>query len=381
MKIGILSPSIYMYQKKYRQRIYAPGELATLLSNTLVATGHDVYFFTAPDVKSQAQIISVDTELLEIDLQIEKQQDTKAEELETISLYETKKYYEMGLTQKAYEFAERNRLEVMHVFNAFGNLAHYFAELTGIPSAFTLHTPAPEEGTLEYWRYQRFSHHNFIAISQSQQQEFKKALPGINIASVIYHGVYLPEYTIGQGSGGYYAFIGRLMPEKGVDIALQATLDASVTLKLATAITPQVEATKYYQEKVLPLIGLVHAQVLGVMTNGPKIDFLKHARACVLPQTWDEPFGMVFIESMAVGTPIITFKRGSASEIVKNRETGFLVEPQLGVDGIKEAIKKIQTMSESDYQQLRKNCRLHVEATFTAEKMSQNHIQMYQKIK
>lgn len=377
MKIGILTASIYMYQKKYAKRIYAPGELAIGLADTLVDQGEDVFFFTAPDVQSKARIISGDKDLLEGRLHIERQQDFSPEMNDVVSLYETKKYYEIGLTTKAYQFARENQLDILHVYSGLGFLAHYFVDIFKIPTVYTLHTPPPPAGALENWRYQKFHQQNYISISKSQAKGFRDQISNINIVETIYHGLDLSSYSFNPEAYDYFAFIGRMIPEKGMDLAIRLAIKADVKLKIASSIDPAIEGTKYYQEKVLPFKHNSHVSFEGLLQDSQKKDFLKNARALLFPIQWEEPFGMVLIEAMAQGTPVIAFNRGSVSEIVVDGKTGFVVDVKKGINGLLMAMGKLRSLSSQEYTKMRQNCRKHVEEHFSSSIMAKNHLALY----
>lgn len=379
MKVGILSPSIYMHQK-YNDRIYAPGMLAILLADALVEAGITVYMFTTSDVKSKATIVSCDDELATENLLLETKQDIAPEVNSIISLYERKKYFEMGLTVKIFEYAKDQKIDIIHSYNAIGNLAHYFLDLFPFPTFFTLHTPAPIAGTIENWRYKKFLHHNFISISNKQKSDFQKVIPGINILRTIYHGVRLSEFDYSSTSLEYLSFMGRMTPEKGVDLTIQIALKTDTDLKLASHINDNITNSTFYQHNILPYLNHSHIDLVGMLSGKEKTDFLKNAKAFLFPLSWEEPFGMTLIESMAVGTPVITFNRGSIPEIVVDGKTGFVVDYKEGVDGLITAVKKLYSLSKSQYGEMRLNCRKHIENNFTEKIMAQNHIKLYQDI-
>lgn len=383
MKIGILSPSIYMYQRDYSKRIYAPGRIAIELTNKLVEKGLDVTFFTAPDVLTKAELVSAESELLAEKHVIESQQDLPQKDTEIVSLYETKKYYEMGLTTKAYEAALLGTIDIIHAFNSLGHLSHYFAQLLKIPTVHTLHTMPPAVGTLERWRYQKFANQYFLAISAAQKKAFEKAIPEINIIDVIHHGLNSNDFPFGRKSENYFAFVGRISAQKGLDTAIKIAKEAGVSLRVVTHRDGVIEKGRYYQETVRPLLQGLEVKS---STEGEKKKILQHAKALLLPLRGEEAFGMAMIEAMACGTPVIAYNRGSVSEIVRDGLTGFVIEPdeqneegsniiikKKGIEGMIEAIARIGEID-------RATCRKHVEENFSLEKMAQSHNQLYKKV-
>ena len=384
MRVGILVPSLYMYKGAFEKRISAPMELSLVLSDNLIKKGIDVYYFSAPDIPTKAHVISPDTSLLDNKLKIDYQQDMSASAYEAVSFYETKKYFELEVTEKAYDFAKKNKVDIIHVYHAYGNLAHYFTEILDIPTIYTLHVFPPPIGTIDHWRYKRFRNQNFIAISNSQKKGFQATIPDMNITDIVYHGVNVDKFQFNQKAGDYFLFIGRLIPQKGLDMDIQLAIQLQFNLKVISHITPVIEESEYYQKKVLPFLSKGNIEVFNLPKEAEKIKIIQNARAFLFPLQWDEPFGMTIIEAMSCGTPVIAYNRGSVSELVRYGVTGFIIEPEdsqnesdfvikkKGKEGLIEAIKRIGEID-------RMACRKHVEENFTVEKMIDNYEKLYNK--
>lgn len=391
MKIGLLVPSIYMQKKYLNSRISAPMKLALVMAKYLQKRGHDVIFFAGPDIPTEAKIVSADVDLLEEKLVMDYQQDLPKDTYKTITLYETKKYYELGLTLKAYQYAKAEKIDVMHQYHSLSNLSHYFETEYDIPTIYTLHILPPAIGTITNWRYRKFKDSYFVGISKSQKKIFESSVPGINIPEVLYHGVELDQFKFEETDKGYLAFIGRTIPEKGLDVAMQATNEAGTQLKVATWINEVIEKSEYYQNKIKPNL-TSNIEILGLLNEEKRNVFLKDAKAFLFPLQWEEPFGMVLIESMACGTPVIAFAKGSVPEIVKDGETGFVVNSseedkrgdwiirKTGMEGLREAIARLNALTNEEYRKMRKNCREHVEKNFSAELMAENYERVYKQL-
>ncbi len=379
MKIGILSPSIYMYQKKYRNRIYAPGKLAVALADSLVNAGEDVIFFTAQDVETLAHVVHIDDELLDENLYLDSQQDLPVNAREIVSLYERKKYFELSVTSLAYEYASQGKVDILHVYNSLGNLAHYFVKRSTVPTVFTIHNPVPAKDTLEHWRYNKFKDQSFLSISDFQKKAFEKEFPGIHLVKTIYHGVEIEQYTQ-DVTHEYYAFIGRATPEKGLDIAINACINTQTQLQIATWFNDVVKQGQYYREKLLPNLTASGIGSVGTLDSDSKKIFLSKAKALILPIQWNEPFGMVMIEAFERGTPVIAYNRGSVSEIVTSGKTGFIVDPSEQEAGISHAIGQLERLTDVEYLQMRLNCRKEAEIRFNIRMMAQNHIKVYRNL-
>ena len=125
------------------------------------------------------------------------------------------------------------------------------------------------------------------------------------------------------------------------------------------------------------LKGAHNIKFIGPAGHDEKIIYLQNAKAFLMPIHWEEPFGLVMIEAMATGTPVIAYGRGSVPEVVKDGETGFIVPPEKGVEGLIEAVKKLYAMPEEEYARMRKNCRKHVEDNFTAYRMVSDYEKLY----
>lgn len=391
MKIGIVVPSVYMYAGAYKKRISAPMELSLLLADKLVEKGVDTYYFSAPNIPTNATVMSPsDMGLLENELKLDYQQDLPEAAYESVSFYEKKKYFELEVTKLAYEWATNEPESLIHVYHAVGNLAHYFAELLAIPTVYTLHVFPPPEGTIDRWRYQRFAHQQFLPISESQKKGFLAFAPQMNMLRTIYHGVDTDFYTFSKDAKEYLAFMGRLIPQKGLDEALALAVENQKPIQVATQITPVTEKSSYYQEKITPFLDNQLVTIHGLMSGQEKVSFIQKAKALVFPLQWDEPFGMVLIESLAVGTPVIGYAKGSLPEIVKDGETGFLVNPsdddirgnflikKTGKAGMDEAIKRLYALSSDDYAHMRQNARDHIMNNFTLDHMADAHIELYE---
>ncbi|CAF0691916.1 glycosyltransferase family 4 protein [Candidatus Methylacidithermus pantelleriae] len=212
--------------------------------------------------------------------------------------------------------------------------------------------------------YRTYCEMPVVSISHAQ----RKPLSWLNWLGTVYHGLpedlYRPEFSCGE----YLAFLGRISPEKGVDRAIEIARRAGMPLKIAAKVDPA--DREYYQQKIRPLLREPMVEFLGEIGQKDKNEFLGKAYALLFPIDWPEPFGLVMIEAMACGTPVIAFRRGSVPEVMEDGVTGWIVED---VEGAVKAVAKVDRIS-------RVECRRVFERRFTAERMALDYLNLYQRV-
>lgn len=201
------------------------------------------------------------------------------------------------------------------------------------------------------------------AISRSQEA----AIPLANRRGVVHHGIDADRYRLSLETHGYLAFIGRLTDQKRPDVAIEIAHKTGRQLNIAGTIDPG--NPTYFEQRVRPHLGHTIAYV-GPLCDRAKNDFLGHADALLFPIDWPEPFGLVMIEAMACGTPVIAWNRGSVPEIVEDGVTGFIVE------NIEEATAAVNKLHQLDRATIRKR----FEARFTADRMARDYLAIYHQI-
>ena len=210
--------------------------------------------------------------------------------------------------------------------------------------------------------YERVSPHvATIAISHAQ----RRPAPHIPIARVIHHGLDVSEFPIGSGDGGYCLFLGRMSPDKGAHRAIEACKKAGVPLIMAAKMREPAEQL-YFDQQVRPHLS-DEVQYLGEVPHAEKLDLLARAKALVFPIRWNEPFGMVMIEAMACGTPVLAFPEGAAPEVVEDGKTGFLCHDE---SDMAEAITRVDSIE-------RNACRAAVEGYFSTTRMVDEHLSLF----
>jgi len=212
--------------------------------------------------------------------------------------------------------------------------------------------------------FREFDEMNLVSISDAQ----RTPLPWANWVGTVHHG--LPEnlYTLGSGEGGYLAFLGRISPEKRADRAIAIAKRAGVPIKIAAKIDDVDK--EYFDAQIRGLLDDPLVEYVGEIGEREKNDFLGNARALLFPIDWPEPFGLVVIEALACGTPVIAHPMGSVPEILDNGVTGFIVK---GIDDGAKAVEGIDLIQ-------RRACRQAFEQRFTVDHMARNYSVLYQRL-
>lgn len=277
--------------------------------------------------------------------------------------------------------AQASSFDIIH--NHMEHLFLPFVSLIKTPVVTTIHGvdfPASAKGLFT-------NYHDYPYISISRKS--REVLPYINFFETVYNGIQVNNYPLSEVRGKNLVFLGRLVPEKGAHIAIEA---AKLTgLPLVIAGQKEVGAEDYYEDLQKKAVG-IKSTFLNWVDFDIKIKLLQEALAVLFPISWEEPFGLVMIEAMACGTPVVAYARGSVPEVVADGMTGFIVNSseedkrgdwiikKTGIEGLVEAVNKINNASEIENKQMRINCRKHVEEKFTVERMVEGYEKVYEKI-
>jgi glycosyltransferase involved in cell wall biosynthesis len=252
--------------------------------------------------------------------------------------------------------------DVVHDHSMIGPF--YAEQFPDLPVATTIHGPFNEELTD---LYRSIAHRvPIVAISHAQRRD----APDVAVARVIHHGVEADAFPVGAGGGDadgpYAVFLGRMADDKGAHRAIAVARAAGLRLLMAAKMREPLEM-QYFAEKVEPLLG-TDAVYLGEVSHERKLELLAGASALLFPIRWNEPFGMVMIEAMACGTPVLAFPEGAAPEVVDHGRTGFLCEDE---DAMVEAIGRLGELKRSD-------CRMAVEGYFSTARMVAEHVELFE---
>jgi len=213
--------------------------------------------------------------------------------------------------------------------------------------------------------YERFASIPLVSISAAQRRPMPE---GVNWLATIHHGLPANLYKPGAGAGGYLLFLGRIAPEKRPDRAIEIATRANIPLKIAAKVDAADE--EYFKEKIAPLLGNPLVEFVGEVNDTQKQDLLGNALALLFPIDWPEPFGLVMIEALATGTPVIAWPQGAAPEVLDDDCTGMLVRT------IDEAVSAAKAIRRLDRRQIRGI----FERRFTSERMADGYVDAYRRM-
>lgn len=255
----------------------------------------------------------------------------------------------------------RRRFDLVHVN---GPEALTAANRVDVPTVITVHHARSEELNA---LMQRGAPAHMVAISKRQAQ----LMPELAMSAVIHHGLATRLYPAGTGDGGYAAFLGRFAPEKAPHLAIDAARAAGVPLRLGGPYWPTIpQYSHYYHGFMEQRLQQSGVEWLGELDHEGKLALLRGASAMLMPLEWEEPFGLVMIESMLVGTPVIATARGAAPEIIEEGVTGFLVQ------STEEMTARLAEVWRID----RAACRARAQERWSAERMAYDYLRLYRRI-
>jgi glycosyltransferase involved in cell wall biosynthesis len=337
MRIAQVSP---LYESVPPKLYGGTERVVSYLTDELVNQGHDVTLFASGDSRTKAKLIAIVPKALRLEECLESNIHNVIQLQQVI--------------EKATEF------DIIHFHTDY--LHFPSSRLGGWPQVTTLHGRLDIAG-LDLL-YRQFPATPLISISHNQ----RRPLAHSNWVGNVYHG--LPEklYKPGAGNGGYAAFLGRISPEKRVDRAIEITERAGLPLRIAAKIDRN--DREYYNREIRHLMKKPHVDFIGEIGEDEKGKFLGDALVTLFPIDWQEPFGMVMIESLASGTPVVAYKMGSVVEVLDHGRTGFIVE---SIDEAVHAVRNIRQIS-------RAHCRQVFLQRFTARRMVSDYVSKYESI-
>ena len=338
MKIAQVAP----LHESVPPKLYGGTErVVSYLTDELVNLGHDVTLFASGDSITKAQLVAPCQRALRLDQHCI---DPLAHHITMLEL----------INQEAGSF------DVIHFHIDY---LHFplFRKLKD-KTVTTLHGRLDLPDLIPLYR--QFNDISVVSISRSQRQPLHWA----NWVGNVYHGIPAHLYTYREEGGEYLAFLGRISPEKRVDRAIAIAKEVGLPIRIAAKVDKVDQV--YFDEIIRPLLNHPLVDYIGEIGEKEKDSFLGHAKALLFPIDWPEPFGLVMIEALACGTPVVAYHRGSVPEVLEHGVTGFIVQ------GFQEAVMALNNLGTIS----RAQCRREFEKRFTSTIMAKEYLSLYQLI-
>ena len=338
MRIAQVAPLVESVPPKH----YGGTErIVAYLTEELVRLGHKVTLFASGDSVTSAELVPVYRRSF--------RQNKRATD------YLSREVLLMDhVMQRADEF------DVIHFHT--GCLHYLISRQLTVPHVTTLHGRLDTPESLRL--YERFREMPMISISNAQRRPW----PCANWQATIYHGLPQNLFRFHPEPGGYLAFLGRASPEKRVDRAIEIAKRVDMPLKIAAKVDPA--DRRYFKREIEPLLNNPHIEWLGEISDKDKDEFVGNAYALLFPIDWPEPFGLVMIESMACGTPVVAYAGGSVAEVMDDGVTGFVVNE---MEQAAEATRRVGDLN-------RARCREVFDKRFTASRMASDYVNVYTRL-
>jgi glycosyltransferase involved in cell wall biosynthesis len=310
------------------------------LTEELVRQGHDVTLFASGDSTTNAELVACSEHALWQDSTCLENLPHHVRQLETV-------------------FERANDFDILHFH---GDFVHFpLLRRLPVPAVTTLHGALNRTDHLPFFLEYREA--NLVSISDSQ----RATVPEASFCRTVHHGMPPELHRYSARPSDYLAFVGRASPQKGLDRAISIAVRSRTKLKIAARIYP--EERGYFSEVIAPL--LVKAgplvEFIGEVAGLAKDELLRGARALLFPIDWAEPFGLVMIEALATGTPVIAWRNGSVPEVIEHGRTGFIV------DSVEAAVSAVGVLDSIE----RAACRASFERRFSAERMASDYVEVY----
>src|SRR5436305_513773 len=338
MRIAQVAP---LYESVPPKKYGGTERVVSWLTEELVRLGHDVTLFASGDSMTTARLVSVCENALRLDPKCTDQLAHHMLMLEHV-------------------FSEKDNFDLIHFHIDY--LHFPLSRRENLVQVSTLHGRLDIRGLAPL--YSVYRDMPVISISDAQRDPLSWA----NWHGTVHHGMTNDQYSLCNTTGDYLAFLGRISPEKGVPQAIEIAKRSGMPLKVAAKIDKA--DAEYYQTVIKPLLKDPIVEFVGEIGFPEKNDFLGNAAALLFPIAWPEPFGIVMIEAMACGTPVIAYPFGSVPEVIEDGVSGYLVSD---LTGAVEAVKQLDKID-------RKKVRKHFENNFTADRMALDYLKIYERM-
>ncbi|MBA3913434.1 MAG: glycosyltransferase family 4 protein [Acidobacteriales bacterium] len=311
------------------------------LTEELVAQGHEVTLFASGDSITSARLVAACPRALRLDKECRDQLAHHIIMLDQV-------------------MSHRHEFDLVHFHLDY--LQYPLSRALATPQVTTLHGRLDLPDLVPLHR--RFRNMPVISISDAQ----RAPLPWLNWQGTVHHGMPTGQYEFHASAGKYLAFLGRTSPEKGLEQAIAIAKLAGIPLKIAAKVDPA--DAVYFREEIEPLLSHPLVEFIGEIGESQKNEFLGNALALLFPICWPEPFGLVMMEAMACGTPVVAFARGSVPEVMTDGISGYVVG---NAPAAASALHHVESFD-------RARCRRYFERHFTSTRMAQEYVTIYKRL-
>jgi glycosyltransferase involved in cell wall biosynthesis len=382
-RVGLVVPHIFIHRDILPGVIFSPGQLALDLVRQLQRQGIEVTLFAPGPTTAEVPTVTADLSYFETELRGRGDTYLQLLKKHPFTFITLARQVQAELIAKAYAMANNDELDIVHIYTNEEDLALPFAKLCKKPVVFTHHDPF--NFLVKYKNvFPKYKDLNWISMSLAQRRGMPK---GTNWVANIPHGLAKDLFTPNHSpKGGYVAYLGRIIEPKGVHIAIAAvkqynrTAKRPLTLKIAGKHYAGHAKDSYWQQQIEPLIDGKEIEYVGFINSiADKQAFLGDAQALLVPSLFDEPFGMVSIEALACGTPVLGLDSGAIPEVIDDK-TGIIIPKSYQDDGSLDTPKTVIGFAKGIAKVLtidRAACRQAFEEKFTLEQMAQAHSAVY----
>ncbi len=353
MKIALYCTNNYPYPVP-AGTIFANITVAGNLADQLTLLGHDVTLFAPEGTVTKAHLETFSMSPFSNPQIYERFPD------------ETGSYeYENLMLIRALNYSVENGFDIFHSHCRPFSIVNYAPLKPELPTVITIHDPVDYPAYNILPEFNQFQNLHFVSISQSQQA----GRPNLKWSAVIHNGIDPGAWPFNPNPENYLLFVGRIIPEKGPDIAIQIAQSLNLPLHIYGSIYPKDQS--FFDTKIKPFLS-GEIRYFGPVDQRALPEIYGHAQALLMPSRWSEPFGLVAIEAMATGTPVLATANGALPEIILDDKTGYLL-PDLSLEAWQKALQALKTID-------RAACRTHVEKNFSLAKTAQSYLSLYSRI-
>lgn len=384
MRVGIVVPHFFMNRDILSSVIFSPASLAINLAEGVQKLGAEVTLFSPGKVDTKVKNINVDLSYFDEELSNRGYSYVELLKKHPLVFVSLARQAQSEIVAKAFEMANNDKFDIVHIYTNEEDIALPFIKFCKKPVFLTHHDPFSY--LIRYKHvFPKYKNLNWISLSYAQRNDMPA---DTNWVANIYHGIEADEYTPNYSlNNEYVAYLGRIIKPKGVHLAILAVKKynkkhgSKLKLKIAGRHYADYSNDQYWLDEIQPEIDDNVIEFVGMLkTTKEKQNFLGNAKALIMPSIFNEPFGLVMLESLACATPIIALNSGAIPEVV-SKETGILANITFKKDGsindnqvsndLAIAINKVSVID-------RKKCRVHFEKMFTLDRMCKEHLNLYQ---